>query len=80
MKAIDALKDERFRQYLDSLIKGFIDESMASVNKPIPTPKTENPLFYDNKELDRSVSRIKRGFDLFAPAYDIYVQRTCNPN
>lgn len=75
--ATEASKDERFRKYLDMQVKGFIDGAMSKANKPIPIPKTEFPLFYDNKELDRSVSRIKLGFDLFTSAYDLYVLRTC---
>lgn len=76
MKATEALKDERFRKYLDMQAKGFIDNAMAKSGKDKPTPLTEFPLSYENKELNSAVNRMRLGGELFAQAFDLYVERT----
>lgn len=76
MKAIEVLKDERFRKYLDMQIKGFIDASMANAEREIPKPSVEFPLAYKNKQLNSAVQRMRKGAELFAVGYDLFIERT----
>lgn len=76
MKATEALKDERFRKYLDMQAKGFIDEALSKASKEKPKPLTEFPLSYENKELNSAVNRMRLGGELFAQAFDLYLERT----
>ena len=76
MKAQDALKDSRFRKYLDIQIKGFIDAAMEKSGKEKPNPSNDFPLTYENKELNSAVNRMRLGGEMFASGFDFYVSRT----
>lgn len=73
IKAQDALKDPKFIEALESMLKGYIDKQFSSAGKGIPTPKKSIPLEYENSELNKAVARLRMGAQINAFCFDKYV-------
>lgn len=75
MSAYELLKDPVFLEHFDMLIKGYIDKQMIQSGKEAPIPSSLIPLDYNNENLSKAVSRMRKGGEIALFAHDVYLRK-----
>lgn len=75
MSAYKLLENENFRESLDMMIKSYIDKQFREIEKPIPIPSCLTPLSYENKELQKAVTRLRKGGEIALYAHDVFIKK-----
>lgn len=73
IKAQDALKDPKFIEALESMLKGYIDKQYADAGREFPSPSSLIPLKYESDDLNKAVARLRMGAQINAFCFDKYV-------
>ena len=61
MSRFQLLEDEKFKEALDMVHKGYIDSMYAKANMQPPIPSSLVPLAYDDAKIQKGLTQLRQG-------------------
>ena len=61
MSRFQLLEDEKFKEALDMVHKGYIDKCFSGAGIEKPIPKSLIPLSYDNPKIEKGLNQLRQG-------------------
>lgn len=71
--SIEILKDSDFREALDMVHLGYINNCYAKANMQSPIPSSLVPLAYDDAKIQKGLNQLRQGAKNALFAYDKFV-------
>lgn len=61
MTPFELLEDQNFRESLDVMHKGYIEQCYRNANLKVPIPISMNPLTYSDPKIEKGLNQLRQG-------------------
>lgn len=75
MKATELLKEPKFKESLEMIMKGYIESMYAKAGEKPPIPSSLIPLTYDDAKVQKGLNQLMQGAKNALYAYDKFLEK-----